>query len=69
MNGYPYLKGRCQCCGKPTVRDDGEIIDTLITLEKHESGYPMSEYLGEWCSEGCFMKDIKKHLGNSKYKV
>ena len=62
MKGYPYLKGRCHYCGKKTIRDDGEVIDTLITLEKHISGYWLDEYFGEWCSEECFLKDMKKYI-------
>ena len=69
MKGYPYLKGKCQRCGRPTVRNDGEVIDTLITLEKYTSGYSLNEYLGEWCSEECFIKDMKKYFGGKDGKI
>jgi len=58
MKGYTFLQGECQQCGKKTVNDDGEVIDTIIALETLMGGYPTGEYLGEWCSEECFLKDF-----------
>jgi len=62
MEGYTFLEGKCKYCGKATIDEDGEVIDALITLEKHMGGYPSSEYLGEWCSEECFHKTLAEHF-------
>jgi len=32
MQGKPYLDGKCQRCGKPTLRDDSEVLDELVAL-------------------------------------
>ena len=55
-----YLDRRCRRCGKRTLRDDGEVLGELITLVNME-GYAYNLYLGEWCSEDCFLEDMKKY--------
>lgn len=60
MEGYAFPVGRCQRCGKKTMDEDGEILGTMIILEKRTDIYH-SECLGEWCSEECFRKDIEKY--------
>ena len=60
MHGKPYLDGKCQVCGKPTLSDKSEVLDEIIALVRYAEGYAYTEYLGEWCSEECLMKDVKR---------
>jgi hypothetical protein len=43
------------------MRSDGEVLGELITLVKEMEGYAYNFYLGEWCSEECFLEDVKKY--------
>jgi len=36
------------------------VIDEIIALVRYAEGYAYTEYLGEWCSEECLMKDVKR---------
>jgi hypothetical protein len=56
-----YLDRKCQRCGRKTMRTDGEVLGELITLVKEMEGYAFNLYLGEWCSEKCFLEDMKKY--------
>ena len=62
MCGKPYLDGKCQVCGKTTLSDESEVLDEIIALVRYSGDYMFGEYLGEWCSKDCFLKEDLKRL-------